>query len=150
MSDQITKEQLNKLPYGDFKSKFEELGIGDAYKHGAKKAIYVQQILDLTNVKSEDENLSTEEAEVIVGEIKALESLDNKTVELTELEKGVLEIVEAEKNGHWTKESMLKRTKVYFNVFLQDRASVRGKIALQKNKVLTVAYNKIYNESLSV
>ena len=44
MSDQIKKEDLAKLPYGAFKAKFEELGIGEAFKHGAKKEVYIKKI----------------------------------------------------------------------------------------------------------
>jgi hypothetical protein len=146
MTNVIKKEDLEKLPYGDFKGKFEELGISDVYKHGNKKEVYIKTILDTLSAKQEleKENLSatTKEADTLVkdNEVKAKKSKASEKESL--FKKGVKEVIA--KKDHWTKDKMEKRILVLSNVFLQHRDSPKGITAKNKADIYKEALKQLY------
>lgn len=91
----ITIEQLNDVKYHDFKAKFEELGIGDSYKHGIKKEDLIQIALEklaiLKSIEGDEELSEDEKAEKIS---KAED--DKKKALKADAEKAEQEIIEKE------------------------------------------------------
>jgi hypothetical protein len=146
MTNVIKKEDLEKLPYGDFKSKFEELGISDAYKHGNKKEVYIKTILDTLSAKQEleKENLSatTKDAEALSKDKKVNSEKKEVSDKKALFNKGVKEVIS--KKDHWTKEKMEKRILVLTNVFLQHRDSSKGINAKNKAEIYKEALAKLY------
>ena len=146
MINVIKRDDLEKLKYSEFKSKFEEFGISDVYKHGNKKEVYIQTILDTLSAKQEleKENLSatTKEADtlakdkVVKADAKILsdkESIFNIGVDMV-----------IAKKDHWTKEKMEKRILVHSNVFLQHRDSTKGITAKNKADIYKEALKQLY------
>jgi hypothetical protein len=146
MTNVIKKEDLEKLPYGDFKSKFEELGISDVYKHGNKKEVYIKTILDTLSAKQEleKENLSatTKDAAAWTKD-KAVKATKSKVSEKeSTLKLGVKAVIALK--DHWTKEKMEKRILVLSNVFLQHRDSPKGITAKNKAEIYKEALKQLY------
>ena len=146
MVNVIKRDDLEKLKYSEFKSKFEELGISDVYKHGNKKEVYIKTILDTLSAKQEleKENLSatTKEADTL-AEDKAVKA-DAKILSDKESMFNIGVDMVIAKKDHWTKDKMEKRILVLSNVFLQHRDSPKGVTAKNKADIYKEAFKQLY------
>jgi len=142
----ITEGELKNLAYGDFKAKFEELGISSAYKHGKKKEDYIKTILDLLSAKKELAKpaieIETSEAEALVETIKVKKVETRATAAQTKFDEALKVVLS--KKEHWTKETMLKRIGSYRQAWLAFRGKENGNIAEFNMNVLQAAYDTLY------
>jgi hypothetical protein len=137
----VTRIELEKLPYGDFKEKYEELGISESFVKGAKKVILIDTALEILATK-ESLEVSTSAAAVIIDEQKIVENNLQEEEVATEFENEVNKVVE--NKDHWSEETMQKRIDVHNNIFLQHRGSVKGSESQAKKAVLEEAFKRIY------
>jgi hypothetical protein len=128
------KEELTAIRYNDLKKKFQELGIGEAFKPGTKKVVLIDNAVELINKRdSFSEKLTVEQVkqEIKKDEAKVAE------VCLSKFDKAVKAVTSTD--GIWTKETIAKRVVILGNIFAQHRGSLKGTEALAKQEVLIAA-----------
>lgn len=137
---QTIRQELEAVQYQKLKAKFEEMGIAEVWKSGTKKVVMINNALDILDRVTEDN--TTEE---IIEEIALEKEKASKTrveVAQSEREKAISNIVS---NKHlWTKESMERKIKIYGNIFLQHKLTIKGKEALERQEVLKEAIKIIF------
>ena len=147
----VTQKELELVAYGDFKSKYEELGISESFISGKKKVWYISNALDILKVKSglvdseDEESLSqTKEAILIVKDNaeKLTQTIaDKKELALNEAVEKVIS-----KKEFWNEIAMAKRIRQHENVFLQHRGTEKGNNAIFQKEVLIKAFDKLYKD----
>ena len=134
------KQELEAVQYQKLKVKFAELGIPQVWKSGTKKAVMIDSALEILDRVNED--TTTEE---IIEEIALEKEQASKTrveVAQSEREKAIAHVV-SNKNL-WTKETMERKIKIYGNIFLQHKLTIKGKEALERQAVLQEAIKIIF------
>tara|TARA_R110002020_G_C15817091_1_gene732778 strand:+ start:69 stop:515 length:447 start_codon:yes stop_codon:yes gene_type:complete len=110
----MTKEQLSEIHYGNLKEKFEELGVGSAWKAGAKKSDMINEALKqlsiVKDLKAKDvvEDKIQEKLEEKVREIEVREAEQVK-VEAKEIEVAKAEVVAKYREVKFSKQELEKK-----------------------------------------
>tara|TARA_R110002020_G_C16164443_1_gene763611 strand:+ start:551 stop:997 length:447 start_codon:yes stop_codon:yes gene_type:complete len=110
----MTKKELNDIHYGKLKEKFEELGVGGAWKAGAKKSEMINEALKqlaiVKDLKKEDisEDQIQEKLEEKVREIEVQEAEEVK-VEAKKVEVAEAEVEAKYREVKFTKEELEKK-----------------------------------------
>lgn len=64
MKNEITKQDLGQVKYGDLLDKFTELGIPEVWKAGTKKAKMIDAAIEKLNIKKSLESLGLDKVQV--------------------------------------------------------------------------------------
>ena len=72
----MTRQDLESIPYRDYKNKYRDLNFSSAFRAGKKREFYVQQLLDL--IKKRDQH------EIVVAEPEIVGVESEHTAEMSE------------------------------------------------------------------
>jgi len=134
------KQELEAVQYQKLKVKFAELGIPQVWKSGTKKVVMIENALEILERVNED--TTTEEIIEEIAQEKELASKTRLEVAQTNREKAIAHVI-ANKQL-WTKESMERKIKIYGNIFLQHKLTIKGKEALERQEVLQEAIKILF------
>ena len=149
------KKELEAVKYHELKDRFTDLGIPQVWKPGTKKAIIIQNALELLE-KLESKNIGASEndgeqnANIVEDAILEIETehevifQEKQVEEKSFFENSVLKIVE--QKDLWTIDSMKKRINIYENVFKQHRGMDKGAETLLKQQILSEALKRIFKK----
>lgn len=143
----ITKETLSAIPYGELKTYFQKIGISDAFKGGERKKDMIEKALVAISALKDkvDNSIKEKETELTEEQKRALalqKSIDeeNKEKELTQKKDEAK--IEVEK-PRYTKEVLLYNiANIDANL---DKIPQHREILLRKKKILLDMLIKDYN-----
>lgn len=93
MKNEITKQDLGQVKYGDLLDKFTELGIPEVWKAGTKKVKMIDAAIEKLKIKESLESLGLDKVQVS-EELKAIVKNKEEAQKVELIEKAEQEIVE--------------------------------------------------------